>query len=97
MLPSSPSPRPTPLLAFSAFTRGTGRSTLIAALALRLSQSKRVLVVDTDLPAPRMHTLLGLGSSGAKFTLNDFFVGLAELQDTLHVVQSNPCTCCITW
>jgi len=90
MLPSSPPPRLAPLLAFSSFTRGTGRSTLIAALALRLAQSKRVLVVDTDLTAPKMHTLLGLGSSSAKFTLNDFFVGLTELQDTLHVIQTHP-------
>ncbi len=89
MLPSSPSTRLTPLLAFSAFTRGTGRSTLIAALALRLAQSKRVLVVDTDLPAPRMHTLLGMGADPSKATLNDFFVGLAELQDALHFVSSS--------
>ncbi len=90
MLPSSPSPRPAPLLAFSAFTRGTGRSTLIAALALRLAQHKKVLVVDTDLTAPRMHTLLGLGTSSIKATLNDFFVGLSELPDTLHPIQHNP-------
>lgn len=90
MLPSSTPPHPTPMVAFSAFNRGTGRSTLIAALALRLAQSKRVLVVDTDLTAPKMHTLLGLSLSSAKITLNDFFVGLADLKDTLNVLQSHP-------
>jgi MinD-like ATPase involved in chromosome partitioning or flagellar assembly len=80
----------TPLLAFSSFTRGTGRSTLIAALALRLAQNKRVLVVDTDLPSPNMHNLLGLGSSAIKATLNDFFVGLVGLDKTLHTLQVNP-------
>jgi MinD-like ATPase involved in chromosome partitioning or flagellar assembly len=85
MLPSR-----APLLAFSAFTRGTGRSTLIAALALRLSRRCRVLVIDSDLPDPHLHTLLGLDWGGKKLTLNDVFVGLAELGDALYPVEDGP-------
>ncbi|GGJ52047.1 MinD/ParA family ATP-binding protein [Deinococcus roseus] len=73
-----------PVITFAAFHRNTGRSTLLAALAVKLCQQSRVLVVDADISAPQMLTLLGLPESRVGFTLNDYLVGLCDLQQAVY-------------
>jgi septum site-determining protein MinD len=74
------------LIAFTAFSRRTGQSTLLTGLALRLAERWRVAVIDADLSAPSMHTLLGLAPSQVQFSLNDALVGLCDIEQTSHAL-----------
>lgn len=77
-------PLSTKVIPFAAFHRNTGRSTLLAALAVRLSREKRVLVLDADISAPQQQTLLGVPARNVEFTLNDHLVGLCDLAQTVQ-------------
>jgi septum site-determining protein MinD len=74
------------LIAFTAFSRRAGQSTLLTGLALRLAERWRVAVIDADLSAPSMHTLLGVAPSQVQFSLNDALVGLCEIEQTTHTI-----------
>jgi capsular exopolysaccharide synthesis family protein len=60
-----------------------GKTTLIANLAVSISQSgRRVLVVDADLRRPRIHRVFGLT---AKVGLAEVIAGTAELDEAVQV------------
>ena len=64
---------------------GTGQSTLVANVALRLLLSgKRVAVIDADLYAPGQHVLFGWQHLPNKKVLNDFLKGEAGLREVAH-------------
>ena len=64
---------------------GTGQSTLVANVALRLLLSgKRVAVIDADLYAPGQHVLFGWQRLPNKKVLNDFLKGEASLREVAH-------------
>lgn len=78
------------VVVFSSFGRGTGRSTLLAAVATRLAQVHRVAVVDADLSHPSQHTLLGLPSARVGLTLNDALVGLCRPDEAAYELPRSP-------
>lgn len=78
------------MVSFSSFGRATGRSTLLAAIATRLTQAYRVGVVDADLGHPSQHTLLGLQPSRIGFTLNDALAGLCQPEEAAYELPRTP-------
>lgn len=71
------------IIAIHSFRRGTGKSNLIANLAVLLTQvGQRVALVDMDLSAPSQPILFGIPHAEIKFTLNNFLWGDCEIEQT---------------
>ena len=75
------------IISFSAFSRGTGKSTFLANMAVLLAtRGRRVGVVDLDESAPTMHLLFGLRSQEMTFTLSDYLAGHCPILETAYEV-----------
>jgi cellulose biosynthesis protein BcsQ len=75
----------TPRLVFSSLKGGVGRSTALSVLAAELAeQGRSLLVLDLDLEAPGLGSMLIEDSATPRFGSIDFFVedSLRELDDT---------------
>lgn len=95
-------PETPPILSFYSFKGGVGRTTALAAFAIQLARAgKRVCVVDLDLEAPGIGTILTSAAGEAQYGVLDFLLeaGLGqqpEIGDYLHfcdderVVGSGP-------
>ncbi|PYE54784.1 MinD/ParA family ATP-binding protein [Deinococcus yavapaiensis] len=78
-----------PTLVLHSFVRGSGKTTLAARLAVLASRGARVALIEADLGAPSLQTLLHLDAP--RFYLNDFLVGAcraADIMTPLQVVRS---------
>jgi len=61
------------VISVHSYRGGTGKSNLTANLATTIAQQGyRVGVVDTDLPSPGIHTILGLEPAAMTHTLNTY-------------------------
>ena len=75
------------IISFNAFSRGTGKSTFLANMAVLLAtRGRRVGVVDLDESAPTMHLLFGLRSQEMTFTLSDYLAGRCPILETAYEV-----------
>jgi len=86
VLPSHPIPR---LIAVAGGKGGVGKSTIAANLALALGRlGHRVVLVDADLGAPNLHTMLGVVSP--ERSIADFLDQNVETLDDLKVRVAVP-------
>lgn len=84
-----------PILSFFSFKGGVGRTTTLVSIALQLARAgRRVCVVDLDLEAPGVGTLLAPAEGPARFGVVDFLLestvpgqGDIALDDFLHVYE----------
>jgi hypothetical protein len=88
--PSEPAwPRPTPpVIAFYSFKGGVGRTTALASFAIQRARAgERVVVLDLDIEAPGVGTLLdpGEGISGASWGVLDYLLERPVLQKALDL------------
>ena len=75
------------IISFSAFSRGSGKSSFLANMAVLLAaQGKRVGVVDLDESEPTMHLLFGMRSQEMTFTLSDYLAGRCPILETAYEV-----------
>jgi hypothetical protein len=92
-----------PILSFYSFKGGVGRTTTLAAFAIQLARAgKRVCVVDLDLEAPGIGTLLAAATGQAQYGVVDYLLeaalgrGQPDIGDYFHlcddprVVASGP-------
>ncbi|MCP9488853.1 MAG: AAA family ATPase [Solirubrobacteraceae bacterium MAG38_C4-C5] len=89
-------PRP-PIITFASYKGGFGRSTALAATAVGLArEGRRVLVVDLDLEAPGVLSLLppqsaGVGNaSGVALGLVDVLLGSSSAVDATYPARDDP-------
>jgi septum site-determining protein MinD len=81
--------RPAPIVAVHAARRGTGKSTILANMAVvAAAAGLRVGVVDTDLRAAGMHLLFGLEATDMPYTLNDYLAGVCSIGDATFDLSS---------
>jgi hypothetical protein len=96
-------PQTPPILSFYSFKGGVGRTTALAALAIQLARAgKRVCIVDLDLEAPGIGTLLTSSTGQAQYGVVDYLLeaalgrGQPDIGDYFHlcddprVVASGP-------
>jgi CobQ/CobB/MinD/ParA nucleotide binding domain len=96
-------PQTAPILSFYSFKGGVGRTTALAAFAIQMARAgKRVCIVDLDLEAPGIGTLLSSSTGQARFGVVDYVLeaglgrGQPEIGDYFHlcddprVVMSGP-------
>ena len=70
---------------FHSFRRGTGRTNLLANLAVLLvQQGKRVGIVDTNLQSPSTHILFKLHHTEITHTLDNYLWGECELEQVIY-------------
>lgn len=75
------------IIALHSFRRGTGKSNLIASIAVLLAGSgHRVGVVDSDMRSPGLHILFGLERYRFQRTLNDYLWGRCEIEQACQNV-----------
>jgi len=75
------------IIALNSFRGGTGKSNIVANLAIALArQGKRVGVMDVDLPSPGVHILFGLDQSTLDYTLNDYLWGTCDIGSATYDV-----------
>jgi MinD-like ATPase involved in chromosome partitioning or flagellar assembly len=73
-----------------SYRGGTGKSNFTANLATTLaSQGNRVGVVDTDVPSPGIHNILGLEPEQMDKTLNSYLWGESLIEDAVYDVSEN--------
>ncbi len=71
------------VIAIHSYRGGTGKSNIIANLAVVLANSgKRVAVVDTDIQSPGVHLLFGLEDTKELKTLNDYLWERCTIRET---------------
>lgn len=84
-----------PVLSFFSFKGGVGRTTALVSVALQLVRAgRRVCVIDLDLEAPGVGTLLAPAQGGAEYGVLDFLLegsvigpDKLDLADFLHVYE----------
>jgi hypothetical protein len=88
-----------PILVFYSFKGGVGRSTALASFALqRARRGERVAVIDFDLDAPGVGSLLAADESGttASWGVLDYLLerpsGEVDLPDYYHALRREPVT-----
>jgi MinD-like ATPase involved in chromosome partitioning or flagellar assembly len=75
------------IITLHSFRRGTGKSSLIASIAVLLANSgHRVGVIDTDLLSPGLHIFFGLERHRLAHTLNDYLWGRCAIEQTCQNV-----------
>ncbi len=94
-IPSRPSLKRPPIVAFYSFKGGVGRSTALAAFAIQQArQGERIVVVDADLDAPGVGSLLAADPEGttANWGVLDYllerpFYDQVDLGDYYHACR----------
>lgn len=77
----------TKVIAIHSYRGGTGKSHFTANLAAALVRSGyRTGVVDTDLPSPGIHNLLGFEQDSRPMRLNNFLWGECTIEEATHDV-----------
>jgi MinD-like ATPase involved in chromosome partitioning or flagellar assembly len=77
------------VIAVHSYRGGTGKSNFTANLATVVAQQGyRVGVVDTDLPSPGIHTILGLEPDQLETSLNHFLWGEATIEAAAQDVSA---------
>lgn len=80
----------TQIISIHSFRGGTGKSNLIANLAVAVAQQgKRVGIVDTDMQSPGIHVIFGLNEDEFIYSLNDYLWGKCPVEKTAYEVNSN--------
>ena len=80
----------TKTIAFHSFRRGTGRTSLLASLAVLLAkQGKCVGIMDTNMQSPSTHILFKMKDEDIVHTLDDYLWGECKLEETIHDVSDN--------
>jgi septum site-determining protein MinD len=75
------------VVAIHSFRGGTGKSNVVANLAVLLAaEGRRVGVVDTDIQSPGIHVLFGLDEGRIRHSLNDYLWGQCDITQTAHEV-----------
>ena len=75
------------IVTFHSFRRGTGRTNLMASLAVLLArQGKRVGIVDTNMQSPSAHLLFDLPDDEINQTLDKYLWGESELDQVIYDV-----------
>jgi len=70
---------------FHSFRRGTGRTNLLACLAILLArQGKRVGIIDTNLQSPSAHILFKLPYAEITHTLDNYLWEECELEQVIY-------------
>ena len=78
------------VVSIHSYRGGTGKSNFTANLATTLAQQgNRVAVVDTDVPSPGIHNLLGLEPEQTTITLNNYLWGENAIEDAAYDVSAN--------
>jgi len=76
------------VISFHSFRRGTGKSTLIANLAvLQAGLGYRVGVIDNALSSPGLHRLFGLREESIDHTLNQVLRGECGVQQAVYTIS----------
>jgi NUBPL iron-transfer P-loop NTPase len=85
-------PQTPPILSFYSFKGGVGRSTALAAFAIQLARAgKRVCIIDLDLEAPGIGTMLRPASGAAQYGVVDYLLeaalgrGQPDIGDYFHL------------
>lgn len=80
----------TRIIAFHSFRRGTGRTSIMASLAVLLArQRKRVGIIDTNMQSPSAHILFKMGNEDINQTLDSYLRGESKLEETIYDVGKN--------
>lgn len=75
------------IVTFHSFRRGTGRTNLMASLAVLLArQGKHVGVIDTNMQSPSAHILFNLPDTEIDQTLDKYLWGESELDQVIYDV-----------
>jgi hypothetical protein len=97
--PGRPTAKRPPIVAFYSFKGGVGRSTALAAFAIhRAREGERVAVIDADLDAPGIGTLLAADAEGttARWGVADYLleraIGPVDLRDYYHACRREEIT-----
>lgn len=97
--PNRPSTKQPPIVVFYSFKGGVGRSTALAAFAIhRAREGERVAVVDADLDAPGIGTLLAADEQGttARWGVTDYMLeralGPVDLREYYHACRREKVT-----
>lgn len=97
--PGRPSTKQPPIVVFYSFKGGVGRSTALAAFAIhRAQEGERVAVIDADLDAPGIGTLLAADAEGttARWGVADYLleraIGPVDLRDYYHACRREEIT-----
>ncbi len=78
------------VVSIHSYRGGTGKSNFTANLAATFAlQGYRVGVIDTDVPSPGIHNLLGLEPETVTHTLNSFLWGEAPIEAATYDVTAN--------
>ncbi|PSF38059.1 CDP-3,6-dideoxy-D-glycero-L-glycero-4-hexulose-4-reductase [Aphanothece hegewaldii CCALA 016] len=78
------------VISVHSYRGGTGKSNFTANLATSIAQTgKRVGVVDTDVPSPGVHNILGLEPEQMDKTLNNYLWGESTIQEASYDVSQN--------
>lgn len=68
-------------IAVHSYKGGTGKSTLIANVAVALAlKGRRVGIMDMDLEGPGLHVFFDIDPDKLRFTLNDVLAGVAPIE-----------------
>jgi MinD-like ATPase involved in chromosome partitioning or flagellar assembly len=79
------------IVSVHSFRGGTGKSNLVANLAVTLAQrGSRVGIIDTDIQSPGIHVLFGLDEEKVDRALNDYLWGECAIEDTAYEVSPAP-------
>lgn len=79
----------TKIVSVHSFRGGTGKSNLIANLAVTMARAgQRVGIVDTDIQSPGIHVLFGLDKEKMDRSLNDYLWGRCNIKDTAYDVSN---------
>lgn len=79
----------TKLISVHSYRGGTGKSNIVANLAVVLAQQgKRVAVIDGDIQSPGIHVILGLEEKRIKYTLNDYLWSRCLSRDAVYDLSS---------
>ncbi len=75
------------IIAVQSFRRGTGKSSLVASMAVLLAiEGQRVGAVDTDLQSPSLHILFGLGEGDIGHSLNDYLQAKCDIEQAAYTM-----------
>ena len=73
------------VISVHSFRRGTGKTMIVANVALMLAQQGyRVGVMDVNFPSPSLHYLFALDTAVWRYSLNDFIWGRCNIEDAAY-------------